>query len=80
MTGQSSPQQQQQQQGCSLLLLYSVFIPQDLLRISVMVAVFVVVVFVCIVSDSTVMNICYTVLCSDSKYVVLQFKMKLIPV
>ena len=45
-----------------------------------MVVVLDVVVFVCIVSDITVMNICYTVLCSDSKYVVLQFKMKLIPV
>ena len=45
-----------------------------------MVVVLDVVVFVCIVSDITVMNICYTVLCSDSKYVVLQFKLKLIPV
>ena len=45
-----------------------------------MVVVLDVVVFVCIVSDITVMNICYTVLCSDAKSIVLQFKIKLISV
>ena len=57
MIGQSSPQQHQQQQSRSLFSLYSVFTPQDLFRISAMVVVFIVVLFVRIVSECTVMNI-----------------------
>ena len=50
MIDQSS-QQQQQKQNRSLLLLYTLFTLRDLLRIGVMVDVFVVVVFVTIVSQ-----------------------------
>ena len=70
MIGKSSAQQHQQQQNRSLLLLYSVFILQDLLRIGVMVDVFVVVVIICIVSKCTVLNIViiiYAVISSDLK-------------
>ena len=76
MIGKSSAQQHQQQQNRSLLLLYSVFILQDLLRISAMVVVFVVVVFFVFVfvSDITVMNIYYTVLCSRFKIDAFQIK------
>ena len=38
-----------------------------------MVVVFVVVIFVCIVSKCTILNISYTVLCSDAKNVFLNF-------
>ena len=53
-----------------MLLLYRVFTLSDLLRRSAMVVVLVVVLFVCIVvNECTVMNISYTVVCSDKKYV-----------